>query len=235
MAYLAESLQADGVLFEEKTVARIDDQLEERVCEGGEGGAKYDVVVNCTGLGALGTEGDASMFPIRGQVLRVAAPWVKTSCTFGAHYVIPNVDSLVIGGTGQRGDWSTAVSAEDSRSILEGVCRMFPSLALAELLETNVGLRPCRPSVRLDSEVRQRRVPCCPGRSDCGGGAGAGGGATDRGKDTDRLQLQLLVRCYGLGGSGYTLGPGVAVDVVRNHIGPYIAGRVPLLRRLARL
>jgi hypothetical protein len=51
-----------------------------------------------------------------------------------------------------------------------------------------------------------------------------------------------LVRCYGLGGSGYTLAPGLALDVVEKHICPYVnstlsrCGALPLrLKNIARL
>ena len=120
--------------------------------------------------------------------------------------MIPNVHSLVVGGTGQQGDWNTEVSAEDSRKILDGVCELFPSLRLAEVLRTNVGLRPCRPSVRLDSEVVPVPAPVSSAQT-----------------QTQTQTQQLLVRCYGLGGSGFTIGPGVALDVVQNHIEPFIA------------
>jgi len=40
--------------------------------------AGYDVVVNCTGLGAAELFGDTSMFPIKGHVIRVHAPWIKS-------------------------------------------------------------------------------------------------------------------------------------------------------------
>ena len=33
---------------------------------------KYDVVVNCTGIGSRQLIGDTSVYPVRGQVLRVS-------------------------------------------------------------------------------------------------------------------------------------------------------------------
>lgn len=38
----------------------------------------YDLVINCTGLGAHTlVGGDIELKPIRGQVLRVRAPWIR--------------------------------------------------------------------------------------------------------------------------------------------------------------
>ena len=190
-------LQKSGVRFEKGKVEVIEDQLNKKTFSDN---IAFDVVVNCTGLGAFSTENDTSMYPIRGQVLRVRAPWIKSSCTFGQSYVIPNMESLVIGGTGQKGDWNVGESTEDSRSIIDGVCEMFPSLRDAKILGTYVGLRPCRPSVRLDSEeINVHR------------------------HHSSKDHSQLLVRCYGLGGSGFTIGPGLAKDVVEKHIRPFMS------------
>ena len=61
MQYLTRILTAQGVKFEQRRLSSLDE-----VTNGG-----YDCVVNCTGLGAFAVAGDESMYPIRGQVLRV--------------------------------------------------------------------------------------------------------------------------------------------------------------------
>ena len=40
--------------------------------------ATYDIIINCTGLGACDLVGDDMLFPVRGQLVTVKAPWVKT-------------------------------------------------------------------------------------------------------------------------------------------------------------
>lgn len=58
--------------------------------------AAYEVVINCTGLGAMTLFGDSSMFPIRGHVIRVKASWVKGIYFLDEHtYVIPNEATVV--------------------------------------------------------------------------------------------------------------------------------------------
>ncbi|KAK9806988.1 hypothetical protein WJX72_009635 [[Myrmecia] bisecta] len=110
--------------------------------------AGYDVIVNCTGIGAAALFGDKGVYPVRGQVMRVAAPWVK-SCYFvnEDNYIIPNLDTVVLGGTAQRGDHDTSVRAEDSRRIWEGTLRLMPSLAQAKVEHEWVGLRPGRDTI----------------------------------------------------------------------------------------
>ena len=40
-------------------------------------GKNYDLVINCTGVGARALAGDSKLAPLRGQVMRVRAPWIK--------------------------------------------------------------------------------------------------------------------------------------------------------------
>lgn len=61
---------------------------------------------------------------------------------------------MVLGGTHQHGDWNTRPYEKDSRFITSGCQAMFPSLlAGAEKIKDWVGLRPGRPSVRLEREI----------------------------------------------------------------------------------
>lgn len=116
--------------------------------------AGYDLVVNCTGLGAAELFGDTSMFPIKGHVIRMHAPWIKSIYfTDETTYVIPNKDTVVLGGTGYIGNWDLEPNAEDRRGILERCTNMVPSLAEAKQVREWVGLRPGRKSVRLEKET----------------------------------------------------------------------------------
>ena len=40
-------------------------------------GSRFDLVINCTGVGAQALAGDRKVEPLRGQVMRVDAPWIK--------------------------------------------------------------------------------------------------------------------------------------------------------------
>ncbi len=55
--------------------------------------ADYEAVMNCTGLSGATLFGDSSCYPIRGQVLRARAPWIKHHYVVDERfYVIPNND-----------------------------------------------------------------------------------------------------------------------------------------------
>ena len=148
MAHLTARLEALGVVFVRQQIDNLDAFLAQK-------GAEYDAVINCTGLGAaalLGTPGD--VYPIRGQVLRVTAPWFNNVFFWGSSYIIPNVDSVVLGGTAQRDDWDTTPREADTRKILQDVCELFPAFREAPLQSVWAGLRPGRTPLRLESETR---------------------------------------------------------------------------------
>ena len=161
-------------------------------------GAEFDAVVNCTGLGASSLVGDAAMCPIRGQIYRVIAPWIKhTELLFTENsltYIIPQVDCVVLGGTAQVSDWHTETRPEDSNRIWEQCCKIVPSLAGAAIIKRQVGLRPKRTSgVRLEAETLplDRKGP--------------GDGSSSR---------LFVVHNYGHGGIGITLHYGCTLDAV---------------------
>jgi len=198
MSWLMELLQSKwGVKFEKVRVENLD----EFVSPSGKGN-QYDVVINCTGIGAgklLGREDD--VYPIRGQVLRVTAPWMNNVVFWGTSYIIPNVDSVVLGGTAQRGNWDTTPSDADTRKILDDVCDLFPAFRDAPIQNVWAGLRPGRTPLRLES-LRRRR---------------------EQNQNQAGTGDMLVVHNYGHGGSGITLAMGCADDVVRNHIEPFLS------------
>ncbi|XP_008289460.1 D-aspartate oxidase isoform X2 [Stegastes partitus] len=124
----------------------------------------FDIIVNCTGLGSKTLVGDDQVQPIRGQVLKMDAPWLKHFIrdVDGMTYIYPGIHSVTIGGTRQVEDMRLHVDEGDSRSILERCSRLEPSLRKAKVLYQSVGLRPGRRSPRVERELVQmggRQVP----------------------------------------------------------------------------
>lgn len=67
------------------------------------------VVLNCTGLGARALFSDNEMTPIRGQ-LTILLPQAEVEYMTvgpGDIYMFPRHDGILLGGTHERGDWST--------------------------------------------------------------------------------------------------------------------------------
>jgi len=146
------------------------------------------VVVNCAGLGARELVGDASMEPIRGQIVRVRNPGLERfildeANPGGVTYIIPRSEDCILGGTAEEGEWDTEPDPDVAAGILRRCAALEPRLAGAEVLGHAVGLRPGRPEIRLE-------------REDGPGGA-------------------PRVHNYGHGGSGITLSWGCAGETLR--------------------
>ena len=148
----------------------------------------YDVVVNCTGLGARELVGDYSVYPVRGQLLEVAAPRVNTiyynrePCKGHTTYVIPQNGRVFLGGSAGPNNWSTTVNPEQTESIYQRCVELCPQLRGCRVVRTWAGLRPARPTVRVEVD-------------------GEFGGES------------LLLHNYGHGGHGFTLSWGCAADI----------------------
>ena len=111
-----------------------------------------DVVVNCTGLGARHLAGDPSVTPVAGQVVVVEQFglerwWIDPA---GPTYVIPREHEVVVGGTEQHGEWSRTPSPDTAAAILDRASALVPAVGQARVLRHKVGLRPARPTVRLE-------------------------------------------------------------------------------------
>ncbi|MDF2583281.1 MAG: D-aspartate oxidase [Mycobacterium sp.] len=146
-----------------------------------------DVVINCAGLGAGPLVGDPSVYPVRGQVVRVSNPGLTMSVRDEQHpggraYVHPRTEDCILGGTLDEGQWDTTPDPAVGAAILARCTDLVPALGDAPVLEQVVGLRPGRPAVRLEEGERLR--------------SGA-----------------RVVHNYGHGGSGITLCWGCAREV----------------------
>ncbi|QMU69456.1 FAD-dependent oxidoreductase [Streptacidiphilus sp. P02-A3a] len=143
------------------------------------------VVVNASGLGARRLCGDGALYPVRGQLVLVRNPGLRTSLRIqddpaGYTYVHPRSRDVVLGGTFDEGSWDTAADPETARAIIARCTALAPRLRDAEVVGHLVGLRPVRRGgVRLE-------------------------------RDEATLPGSALVHNYGHGGAGVTLSWGCA-------------------------
>lgn len=125
------------------------------------------LVVNASGIGARLLGGDPSVAPVRGQVVLVEQVgidrwWIDAETPT---YVVPRSGDVVLGGTAIEGEWSRTPDPATAESILQQAAAIEPRLAGARILRHKVGLRPGRPSVRLQ---REGDVIHCYGHGGCG-------------------------------------------------------------------
>nr|WP_204332243.1 FAD-dependent oxidoreductase [Geodermatophilus sabuli] len=138
------------------------------------GDVAADVVVLAAGLASGPLAGDDSGVPVRGQVVRLADPgladWLlDEDHPDGLTYVVPRGHDVVCGGTAEVGATGTDPDPDVEAAVLARVRALVPALRDAPVRSRAVGLRPGRPTVRLERiEVDGRAVVTCYGH----GGAG---------------------------------------------------------------
>jgi D-amino-acid oxidase len=157
LPWLVERLRALGGGVERRAVGSLDE-------------LDADAVVDCAGLGARELAGDRTLTAVRGQIVRVAAPdvteWlVDQRDPDRLVYVVPRERDVVLGGTAQEGDEDREPDPATTEAIRSRCAELVPAVRGAPIVSVAVGLRPARPSVRLEAEGR---VVHCYGH----GGAG---------------------------------------------------------------
>ena len=146
---------------------------------------KFDLVINCAGIGARELVHDADLEPHRGQVAIV--PKIESlSCAIVCDdaplmYAIPRANDCVFGGTNDLSDNLAADSATTQRIV--GECSRVLNIDKPPVLAERVGLRPFR-----RSGVRLERDRLADGRT--------------------------VIHNYGHGGAGFTLSWGCAREVL---------------------
>ncbi len=166
-------LKADGQITENVRLENLEDV-----------DPKFDLVINCAGIGARELVHDADLEPHRGQVAIV--PRIKdlryaVVCDDAPlMYAIPRLNDCVFGGTNELSDDLAADSATTERIVVE--CSRVLNIEKPNILAERVGLRPFR-----KSGVRVERNHLRDGRT--------------------------VVHNYGHGGSGFTLSWGCAEEV----------------------
>lgn len=176
LPYLHERINAKGGRLLQRHVDSFDELLSME--------SSYDVIVNCTGLAAAKLTGDHLLTPIRGQTIKVKAPWIRHFYFADGAYIIPGRDFVTLGGIKDYGNGNMALSESDRASIMTRCTELVPSLAQAEVAFEWVGLRPQRQPVRVELE----EVELSQGRK------------------------VKVVHNYGHGGHGITLSWGTAKD-----------------------
>ncbi len=178
LPYLQSRFQEAGGLFQQATVHHLTDLAQEA-----------DLIVNCAGLGARELCQDESVYPIRGQVVKVenvpgTRSMVDSMDKGKLAYVIQRGKDTILGGTDYEHDYNSTTSPEDTQIILRRCAQLQPSLTKPKLINAAAGLRPKRPAIRCEQE---------PG--------------------------QPIFHNYGHGGAGFTVSWGCAGEILKIILG----------------
>jgi D-amino-acid oxidase len=144
--YLARRLAAAGCEIEERPVRSL-----------AEAADAAPIVVNCAGLAAGALAGDDAVRPLFGQHVVLANPGLRQlflEMNNGPEWTcfFPHPHRVVCGGISIPDRWDTTPDPEVTDRILRRCRRIEPRLGEAEVIEVITGLRPDRPSVRVEAE-----------------------------------------------------------------------------------
>jgi D-amino-acid oxidase len=146
--------------------------------------SRFDLVINCSGIGARDLVGDPDVEPHRGQVAIVpkidGLSRVIVCDDAPLMYAIPRTNDCVFGGTNDLSDDLAADPATTDRIVDE--CSRVLNMETPRVIAERVGLRPFR-----TSGVRLERDQSRDGR--------------------------VIIHNYGHGGAGFTLSWGCAREV----------------------
>ncbi|VDP31088.1 unnamed protein product [Schistosoma curassoni] len=162
---------------------------------------KINIIINCTGLGSGYLFHDPEIRPVKGQLVRVLAPWMKFGFYFGRDdtYCYTGKESVILGGFREHlppvlkrptTDDDIRVSPESTKDILQRIDNTWHGgLGKSPIVEEWTGLRPFRPSIRLEIEWYQPEITCEPLPIIHNYGHGSMGVALSWGTAIDTLKL----------------------------------------------
>jgi D-amino-acid oxidase len=144
--YLTRRLAAAGCQIEAREVRSLADAAD-----------AAPIVVNCAGLGAGALTGDDTVRPLFGQHVVLTNPGLRQAfleLNNGPEWTcfFPHPQRVVCGGISVPGRWDITPDPELTERIVQRCRRIEPRLREAEVIDTITGLRPDRPSVRVESE-----------------------------------------------------------------------------------
>ena len=178
MQYLLDRFNKLGGTIEKRFVSSLDEALE-----------SYNIVINCTGLGAQQLVNDSKMFPCRGQIVSIphnGFPYTvfEEKGPNSLAYIIPRRKDIILGGTlGKKDDFSLETRLDEVNGILARCASLYPEFKGVKPTSYKVGLRPARDGgIRLEKEL---------------------------------FNDGLVIHNYGHGGSGFTLSWGCAKEVIK--------------------
>jgi len=147
LAYLLKTFQSNGGTLSLQQVQKLEEIAQPN-----------SLVINCTGLDSRELVGDKTLYPIRGQIVKAEPLEGVLACADDGGpnalaYIIPRADCVILGGTAEEGKGSLVPQKETTDSILKKCTHLQPSLSDVKIIGSEVGLRPGRPTIRLEKEV----------------------------------------------------------------------------------
>jgi D-amino-acid oxidase len=141
LPWLLQQVQLLGATIIEQTITDITTLQNE-----------FDMVVNCTGLGAATLCNDDSVIPVRGQIV-LTEPGIPNNIFLdnqSSIYIVPRKDATIIGGTYEENIGEAITVTETLLELHQKAVAVLPTLQHQQIIGNWAGLRPYRKEVRLE-------------------------------------------------------------------------------------
>ncbi|MEO7765937.1 MAG: FAD-dependent oxidoreductase [Ferruginibacter sp.] len=144
LPWLQQRLVESGVVFIEREIDNLDEMA-----------VQYDMLINCSALGARKLCNDDKIIPVRGQVALLEP---KTGMPIyldneSLLYVVPRKDAIIVGGTYEAGVETACTEPGTIERLLLNAFEVFPELKKQKVIGSWAGIRPFRAEVRVEKEA----------------------------------------------------------------------------------
>ncbi|MEO5892738.1 MAG: FAD-dependent oxidoreductase [Ferruginibacter sp.] len=149
LPWLQEDLVKKGVTIIEQEIYELEELT-----------SHYDVVINCSALGARKLCKDENVIPVRGQVA-LLEPLTGMPIYLDNEkplYIVPRKDAIIVGGTYEPGIETAFTEPATIEQLLKNAYEVFPVLKKQQVTGSWAGIRPYRAEVRLEREKNKNII-----------------------------------------------------------------------------
>jgi D-amino-acid oxidase len=143
LPYLQQLLTNKNVAFKEQFINDLNELY------------SFDIIINCSALGARELCNDKTIIPVRGQVALIETDTSRPIYLDNEMplYIVPRKDAMIIGGTYEENIFEETTEPRTIEHILNTAYSVFPELRQQKVIGSWAGLRPYRSKVRVEHET----------------------------------------------------------------------------------
>lgn len=143
LPYLQNVLVEKNVVFKQKIISSFNEL------------SSFDIIINCSALGARELCNDKTVIPVRGQVALIETDTSRPIYLDNEMplYIVPRKDAMIVGGTYEENVFEEKTEPATIERILNTAYKTFPELKQQKVIGSWAGLRPYRSEVRVEHEA----------------------------------------------------------------------------------
>ncbi len=143
LPYLQNMLVEKNVVFKQKIINGFNEL------------SSFDIIINCSALGARELCNDKTVIPVRGQVALIETDTSRLIYLDNEMplYIVPRKDAMIVGGTYEENVFEEKTEPATIERILNTAYKTFPELRQQKVIGDWAGVRPYRSEVRVEHQA----------------------------------------------------------------------------------